>query len=85
MCQVLPSICTEERITLGAELEDGTVVRGQNSISHPTATASSGGGNGAPAAVPRGWHNSAAGGCARTPGPQWHPILSGFIPFNPQL
>ena len=32
---VLPAICTEERITLGAELEDGTVVRGQNQISHP--------------------------------------------------
>ena len=33
---VLPAICTEERITLGAELEDGTVVRGQNEISHPS-------------------------------------------------
>ena len=33
--QVLPAICTEERITLGAELEDGTVLRGQNQISHP--------------------------------------------------
>lgn len=32
---VLPAICTEERITLGAELADGTVVRGQNQISHP--------------------------------------------------
>ena len=32
---VLPAICTEERITLGAELEDGTVLRGQNQISHP--------------------------------------------------
>ena len=35
--QVLPSIDTEERITLGAELEDGSVVRGQNQISHPSA------------------------------------------------
>jgi 2-phospho-L-lactate transferase CofD len=32
---VLPAICTEEVITLGAELEDGTVIRGQNNISHP--------------------------------------------------
>ncbi|KAI8477038.1 MAG: UPF0052-domain-containing protein [Monoraphidium minutum] len=40
---VLPAICTEERITLGAELEDGTVVRGQNAISHPTADISGGG------------------------------------------
>lgn len=32
---VLPAICTEEVITLGAELEDGTVLRGQNNISHP--------------------------------------------------
>ena len=32
---VLPAICTEERITLGAELEDGSVLRGQNMISHP--------------------------------------------------
>lgn len=33
---VLPAICTEEIITLGAELEDGTVLRGQNNISHPS-------------------------------------------------
>ncbi|GAX77344.1 hypothetical protein CEUSTIGMA_g4790.t1 [Chlamydomonas eustigma] len=39
---VLPAICTEERITLGAELEDGTVLRGQNQISHPPSTSSSG-------------------------------------------
>ena len=35
--QVLPIICTEERITLGAELLDGSVIRGQHSISHPSA------------------------------------------------
>ncbi len=40
---VLPAICTEERITLGAELEDGTVIRGQNAISHPTNPAASSG------------------------------------------
>ncbi len=34
---VLPAICTEERITLGAELADGSVIRGQNEISHPSA------------------------------------------------
>ena len=34
---VLPAICTEERITLGAEMADGTVIRGQNEISHPSA------------------------------------------------
>ncbi len=33
--RVLPAIATEERITLGAQLIDGTVVRGQNEISHP--------------------------------------------------
>jgi 2-phospho-L-lactate transferase/gluconeogenesis factor (CofD/UPF0052 family) len=27
----------QERITLGAELEDGTVIKGQNQISHPSA------------------------------------------------
>ena len=34
---VLPAICTEERITLGAEMANGTVIRGQNEISHPAA------------------------------------------------
>jgi hypothetical protein len=38
---VLPAICTEEVITLGAELEDGTVIRGQNNISHPNEHSSS--------------------------------------------
>ncbi|KAJ9523872.1 hypothetical protein QJQ45_020058 [Haematococcus lacustris] len=28
----------QERITLGAELEDGTVIKGQNQISHPPST-----------------------------------------------
>ena len=32
---VLPAICTEERITLAAELTDGSVLVGQNEISHP--------------------------------------------------
>jgi hypothetical protein len=40
---VLPAICTEEVITLGAELEDGTVIRGQNNISHPNGCSESGG------------------------------------------
>ncbi|QDZ23212.1 2-phospho-L-lactate transferase [Chloropicon primus] len=34
-CLVLPCVCTEDRLVLGAELEDGTVIRGQNEISHP--------------------------------------------------
>ena len=34
--RVLPSIATEERITLGAQLADGSVIRGQNEISHPS-------------------------------------------------
>ena len=34
---MLPAICTEERITLGAEMANGTVIRGQNEISHPSA------------------------------------------------
>ena len=34
---VLPAICTEERITLGAEMANGMVIRGQNEISHPSA------------------------------------------------
>lgn len=33
---VMPVISTEERITLGAVLSNGTVIRGQNQISHPT-------------------------------------------------
>lgn len=32
---MLPAIQTEQRITLGAELEDGTFIRGQSEISHP--------------------------------------------------
>ncbi|CAK0784396.1 hypothetical protein CVIRNUC_007600 [Coccomyxa viridis] len=39
---VLPAICTEERITLGAEMANGTVIRGQNEISHPSAPESPG-------------------------------------------
>jgi hypothetical protein len=42
---VLPAICTEERITLGAELEDGTVIKGQNTISHPSSSNTSGSGS----------------------------------------
>jgi 2-phospho-L-lactate transferase CofD len=37
---VLPAICTEERITLAAELADGSVLVGQNEISHPAMCAS---------------------------------------------
>ena len=33
---VLPVIRTEGSITLGAELVNGTIIRGQNQISHPT-------------------------------------------------
>ncbi|CAH9055378.1 unnamed protein product [Cuscuta europaea] len=33
---VLPVISTNERLTLGCELWDGTIIRGQNKISHPT-------------------------------------------------
>ncbi|KDD75831.1 UPF0052 hypothetical protein [Helicosporidium sp. ATCC 50920] len=36
---VLPAVQTEDRLTLGAELEDGTHVRGQNAISHPESCA----------------------------------------------
>lgn len=36
---VLPSVCTEERLSLGAELANGSVLVGQNEISHPTACA----------------------------------------------
>lgn len=35
---VLPAILTEEHITLGAELQDGSLIVGQNNISHPSAT-----------------------------------------------
>ncbi|KAL2475194.1 maternal effect [Abeliophyllum distichum] len=34
--QVLPVISTNDRLTLGCELLDGTIIRGQNEISHPT-------------------------------------------------
>ncbi|KAL6198326.1 hypothetical protein ACLB2K_028118 [Fragaria x ananassa] len=33
---VLPVISTNDRLTLGWELSDGTIIRGQNEISHPT-------------------------------------------------
>lgn len=33
---VLPVISTNDRLTLGCELRDGTIIRGQNEISHPT-------------------------------------------------
>eukprot|EP00897_Mesotaenium_endlicherianum_P000001 jgi/Mesen1/10000/ME000072S09413 len=32
---VLPAIRTNDRLTMGAELQDGTIIRGQNEISHP--------------------------------------------------
>ena len=35
---VLPAICTEERISLAAELVDGSVLAGQNEISHPSTS-----------------------------------------------
>ncbi|KAL2494890.1 maternal effect embryo arrest 18 [Forsythia ovata] len=34
--RVLPVISTNDRLTLGCELLDGTIIRGQNEISHPT-------------------------------------------------
>ncbi|KAI0522897.1 hypothetical protein KFK09_005286 [Dendrobium nobile] len=34
---VLPVISTNDRLTLGCELWDGAIIRGQNEISHPTA------------------------------------------------
>ncbi|KGN65646.1 uncharacterized protein LOC101203756 isoform X1 [Cucumis sativus] len=33
---VLPVISTNDRLTLGCELQNGTIIRGQNEISHPT-------------------------------------------------
>eukprot|EP00890_Picochlorum_soloecismus_P001067 jgi/Picsp_1/1961/NSC_05427-R1_maternal effect embryo arrest 18 protein len=36
---VLPAICTEERISLAAELSNGRVLVGQNEISHPSNSA----------------------------------------------
>ena len=32
---MLPAILTDDVITLGAECSDGTLIRGQNNISHP--------------------------------------------------
>uniref|UniRef100_A0A1J3FJL6 Gluconeogenesis factor n=1 Tax=Noccaea caerulescens TaxID=107243 RepID=A0A1J3FJL6_NOCCA len=34
---VLPVISTNDRLTLGCELQDGTIIRGQNEISHPSS------------------------------------------------
>ncbi|GMH05501.1 hypothetical protein Nepgr_007341 [Nepenthes gracilis] len=34
---VLPVISTNDRLTLGCELWDGSIIRGQNEISHPTS------------------------------------------------
>jgi 2-phospho-L-lactate transferase/gluconeogenesis factor (CofD/UPF0052 family) len=81
---VLPAICTEERITLGAELEDGSVIRGQNAISHPPpllllgAAAAGGGGGAAAAAEAAGSGPSAA---PRTEGgsPARVAVLSGEL------
>ena len=39
---VLPAVCTEERLGLAAELADGSVLLGQNAISHPCAPGSAG-------------------------------------------
>ncbi|KAK7302928.1 hypothetical protein RJT34_13825 [Clitoria ternatea] len=36
---VLPVISTNDRLTLGCELWNGTIIRGQNEISHPTSGA----------------------------------------------
>ncbi|ERN13925.1 uncharacterized protein YNL011C isoform X3 [Amborella trichopoda] len=33
---ILPVVSTNDRLTLGCELWDGTIIRGQNKISHPT-------------------------------------------------
>lgn len=33
---VMPVISTEERITLGAVLDNGSIIKGQNQISHPS-------------------------------------------------
>ncbi|GJP49681.1 hypothetical protein CLOM_g8863, partial [Closterium sp. NIES-68] len=35
---VLPCVCTNDRFTLGAELFDGSIIRGQNDISHPAVS-----------------------------------------------
>ncbi|KAG6541761.1 hypothetical protein Mapa_016773 [Marchantia paleacea] len=32
---VLPAICTNDRLTLGSELHNGIIIKGQNEISHP--------------------------------------------------
>ena len=34
--RVLPAVVTEERLAIGVELEDGTHIRGQHNISHPS-------------------------------------------------
>lgn len=38
---VLPAICTNDRLTLGCELQDNTIIRGQNEISHPSSSRTS--------------------------------------------
>jgi hypothetical protein len=35
---VLPAVSTNDRLVLGAELQDGGIIRGQNMISHPSET-----------------------------------------------
>lgn len=35
---MLPAILTDEVITLGAQCVDGTLIRGQNNISHPPSS-----------------------------------------------
>ena len=40
---VLPIVSTSSRLVLGAELEDGTMLRGQTALSHPTAVGAAAG------------------------------------------
>lgn len=61
--QVLPAICTESHITLGAELASGDVIVGQNEISHPSAAGGLPGGHRWKA---MGW---GGGGCHLVPEP----------------
>lgn len=57
---VLPVVATNGRLQLGAELEDGTLLRGQTTISHPADPS---------AGLPRGAVDKSSGGSAELPLP----------------
>ena len=68
---VLPVIQSDDRLLLGAELSSGTLIRGQNEISHPPSTGTTMGGDDDDMMSPRGGRMSVnkGAGWSRLPSP----------------